>query len=103
MVFIVTVPMLFMCHRLAASLKGVFQIKLDETLLFTINYYDEVKEDDTGHAEHVKKLRNVQKMRNFRLARQRFQFHCSAQTDSQSCTLYIEITFGSVEMFLLTF
>jgi hypothetical protein len=56
-----------------------------------------------GHAEHVRKLRNVQKMRNFRLARQRIQFHCSAQTDNHSCTLYIEITFGSVEMFLLTF
>lgn len=61
MVLIVIVPMLFMCHRVAASLKGVFQIKLDETLLFTINYYDEVKEDDMGHAEHVRKLRNVQK------------------------------------------
>jgi hypothetical protein len=84
MVLIVIVPMLFMCHRLAASLKGVFQIKLDETLLFNTNYYDEVKEDDMGHAEHVRKLINIQKVRNFRLARQRFQFHCSAQTDRQT-------------------
>lgn len=41
MVPIVIVPMLFIRHRLAASLKGVFHIKLDETLLFTTNYYDD--------------------------------------------------------------
>lgn len=57
--------MLFMCHRLAASLKGVFKIKLDETLLFITNYYDEVTDDEMGHAEHVRKLRNVPKNEGF--------------------------------------
>lgn len=41
MVLIVIVPMLIICYRLAASLKGVLHIKLDETLLFTTNYYDD--------------------------------------------------------------